>query len=120
MIVSKRRFCAKCGAVFTFKKSKTIVCGCCTSKHVAEINKMEKQNSSANDNQIGGKHYQTEIQPWDFVSANNLCFFVGNIVKYVTRYKSKNGVEDLKKARHYLDKLIEIETAKESGNVKSN
>lgn len=61
-----------------------------------------------NTTQVGGTHYQTEIQPWDFIVANNLGYLEGNVIKYVVRYKSKNGVEDLKKARHYLDKLIDI------------
>ena len=67
---------------------------------------------SANDLQVGGDHYKKAIQPWDFVASNNLGFFEGNIIKYVTRWRDKNGVEDLRKARHYLDKLIELETGK--------
>ena len=62
---------------------------------------------SANDRQVSGNHYQTEIQPWDFIVANNLNYLEGNIVKYVCRYKYKNGIVDLHKAQHYLDKLIE-------------
>lgn len=65
---------------------------------------------SANDKQMGGSHYQKLIQPWDYIAANGLDFFEGNIVKYVTRWRQKGGVEDLRKARHYLDKLIEMET----------
>lgn len=61
----------------------------------------------ANDRQISGEHYQTEIQPWDFIVANNLSYLEGNIIKYVCRYKEKNGIVDLHKAQHYLDKLIE-------------
>lgn len=64
---------------------------------------------SANDEQVGGTHYQKKIQPWDYVAANGLDFFQGNIVKYVTRFREKDGVADLLKARHYLDKLIELE-----------
>lgn len=61
--------------------------------------------------QVGGTHYeQNAIQPWDFIISNNLSYLVGNIIKYLCRYKNKNGVEDLRKARHYLDKLIEVET----------
>ena len=64
---------------------------------------------SANETQIGGTHYKEKtIEPWDFIAANNLGFFEGNIVKYLSRWRDKNGVEDLLKARHYLDKLIEI------------
>ena len=62
-----------------------------------------------NDIQIGGTHYkEKDIQPWDAIHEWGLGFFSGNVVKYVVRYRSKGGVEDLKKARHYLDKLIEI------------
>ena len=64
---------------------------------------------SANNRQTGGSHYQTKIQPWDFIISNNLGWCEGNIVKYVSRHKKKNGVEDLKKAQHYLEKLIEEE-----------
>jgi hypothetical protein len=63
----------------------------------------------ANAQQVGGAHYAVKaIQPWDFIIANNLGYLEGNIVKYITRWKDKGGVEDLKKARHYLDKLIEV------------
>lgn len=66
--------------------------------------------SDVNSQQVGGDHYRTKsIQPWDFIAANDLGFFEGNIVKYVSRWRTKNGVEDLKKARHYLDKLIELQ-----------
>jgi hypothetical protein len=68
---------------------------------------------SANDQQIGGRHYiEKAVQPWDFIVANNMGYLEGCIVKYVSRYKDKNGVEDLIKASHYLDKLIEVERAK--------
>lgn len=69
--------------------------------------------STANEMQIGGDHYRGKtIQPWDFIAANELGYFEGNIVKYVFRWKDKGGVNDLKKARHYLDKLIELSETK--------
>ncbi len=55
-------------------------------------------------------HYNRGIEMWDYAHSQNLDFFEGNIVKYVTRWKDKNGVEDLKKAKQYLDKLIELQT----------
>jgi len=73
-------------------------------------------NSTANDQQVDGSHYQTEIQPWDFIEANKLTFIEGNIVKYVARHRKKNGVRDLMKAKHYLEKLIEIEQSKPLGD----
>ena len=64
----------------------------------------------ANDTQVGGAHYiKREIQPWDFIAANELGYFEGNVVKYVSRWRDKGGVQDLHKAAHYLQKLIEIE-----------
>ena len=61
----------------------------------------------ANAVQVGGDHYKTEIQPWDFIIANDLGYLEGNIIKYVSRYKKKGGMADLLKAQHYLQKLIE-------------
>jgi hypothetical protein len=64
---------------------------------------------TANDMQVGGDHYMDKaIQPWDYIVSNNLGFLEGNIVKYITRWKDKNGVADLRKAQHYLAKLIEV------------
>ena len=56
------------------------------------------------DRQIGGSHYKDfHIQPYEFISKNNLSFFQGNVVKYVCRYLTKNGVEDLEKIIHYCE-----------------
>ena len=62
----------------------------------------------ANDIQVGGKHYASQIQHWDYVAANNLDYFQGQITKYVTRWKEKGGVQDLLKAKHFLEKYIEL------------
>ena len=56
------------------------------------------------------KHYNQGIEMWDYAYSHNLDFFEGNIVKYVTRWKDKGGIEDLYKAKQYLDKLIEFKT----------
>lgn len=65
---------------------------------------------SANNHQVGGSHYAAKtIQPWDYIASNNLGYFEGNILKYISRWRDKGGIEDLRKARHYLDKLIEVE-----------
>jgi hypothetical protein len=70
--------------------------------------------TSANDVQIAGTHYKAQaIQPWDYIASNKLGYFEGNVVKYVSRWRDKGGVEDLRKARHYLDKLIELECVKQ-------
>lgn len=79
----------------------------------------EEKKQPANERQEGGEHYRKVPgeQHWDrLVRLYGLdvafVYFVGNITAYVERYREKNGVEDLKKARHYIDKLIELETAK--------
>lgn len=60
--------------------------------------------------QIGGNHYKKlKIQPTEFIHANEIPFIEGNIIKYVIRHRDKNGIEDLKKARHYIDLLIQFE-----------
>lgn len=68
-----------------------------------------------NSTQIGGDHYNKKaIQPIDYIIANDLNFCEGNVVKYITRYKDKNGVEDLKKAKQYIDFLIKDYESKEN------
>lgn len=63
-------------------------------------------------NPIKPHHYASlKIAPWDYVAANNMGYFEGSVIKYVSRWREKNGVEDLKKARAFLDKLIEVELA---------
>jgi hypothetical protein len=56
---------------------------------------------------IDPKHYKLPIEPKDFIIKNQLGFCEGNVIKYICRYKEKNGVEDLKKAKQYIDFLID-------------
>lgn len=66
--------------------------------------------NEARQKQVGGSHYVTKaIQPWEVIEANGMGFFDGNALKYVMRYRDKGGAEDLRKAIHYLEKLLEIE-----------
>lgn len=66
--------------------------------------------NKANDMQCGGTHYTNKpIQPWDYITANNIGYLEGNVIKYVSRWREKGGVEDLRKAQHYLAKLIELQ-----------
>ena len=53
------------------------------------------------------KHYDFQIQPVEYILRNGLGFCEGNVVKYISRWKMKNGKEDLLKARHYIDILLE-------------
>lgn len=67
--------------------------------------------------QVGGTHYADyAIQPLEFCVLNNIPFLEGNVIKYICRWRKKNGVEDLQKAKHYIEMLIELE----ENNVKSN
>lgn len=66
---------------------------------------------SALNKQIDGSHYKDmTIQPVIYIYANKIPFIEGNIIKYVSRWKNKNGIKDLEKARHLIDMLIEFET----------
>ena len=64
------------------------------------------------DRQVGGSHYKFfTIQPYEFIAKNDLTFFQGNVIKYVCRYKFKNGIEDLEKIKHYCE--LEIKKLKD-------
>lgn len=67
----------------------------------------EQPADTASSRQVGGSHYKRAIQPWDIISEWELNFWEGNILKYLLRHRFKNRKEDLEKARHYLDYLIE-------------
>mgnify|MGYP000100109991 FL=1 len=78
------------------------------AKRDAEI-KMLK-GSRATDTQVGGNHYKDfKIMPIEYISKNNLDFLEGNIVKYVSRHRNKNGAEDIKKIIHYAELILELE-----------
>jgi hypothetical protein len=65
---------------------------------------------SAFKEQVAGGHYKDlAIQPVEFIHKNGIGYVEGCVIKYLVRWRSKNGLEDLKKARHYLDLLIEME-----------
>ena len=68
----------------------------------------EKYMKESLNTQVGGNHYQKlTIQPVEFIVKNNIPFLEANVIKYVVRHKDKNGLEDLNKAKHYLEILIE-------------
>ena len=67
-------------------------------------------NKRALDVQVAGSHYKDlTIQPVEYIHANGIGYFEGNVIKYVSRWRNKNGVKDLEKAKHYIDLLIELE-----------
>jgi hypothetical protein len=65
---------------------------------------------SALENQVGGNHYKdAAIQHVEYAHANRLPYIEANIIKYIVRHDKKNGIEDLKKAMHYLEILMDLE-----------
>lgn len=63
--------------------------------------------------QVGGDHYvKLAVQPAEYIMKNKLGFAEGNVIKYVSRWRDKGGIDDLRKARHYINLLIDIEVGK--------
>lgn len=70
----------------------------------------KKKKTNSRDTQVGGKHYKgMGIQPTEYAYKNKLDPFQFNVVKYVTRFRDKAGIQDLEKAKHYIEMLIEQE-----------
>ncbi len=77
---------------------------------LVQYTKVTDSSNSAFETQVGASHYKNmKIQPMEYALANNLNLAQGNVVKYVSRYKAKNGKEDLEKAIHCIQLLIEHE-----------
>ena len=73
----------------------------------------EDEAFNALDKQVAGNHYKDlPIQPVEYIYANALGYFEGNVVKYISRWRKKNGIADLEKAKHYIELLIELESRK--------
>ena len=62
----------------------------------------------ATEKQIGGNHYEMKIQPAEFIEANQIKFLEGNAIKYLCRHESKHGQEDILKAIHYCELILEL------------
>lgn len=78
------------------------------------IEELEEWNRmTALSKQVAGNHYKDlPIQPVEYIYANALGYFEGNVVKYISRWRNKNGIADLEKAKHYIELLIELENKK--------
>lgn len=69
--------------------------------------------SSADEKQISGNHYKKlDPEPWNVITAWNLGYLDGTALKYIARWRDKGGLDDIRKAIHFLEKFIEVETAK--------
>jgi hypothetical protein len=74
---------------------------------------------SALDVQEGGDHYKSlKIQPVEFIHANGINYIEACVIKYICRHKKKNGLEDLKKAKHFIELLMELEYGQKEGLCK--
>tara|TARA_R110000803_G_scaffold174283_1_gene236885 strand:- start:1038 stop:1319 length:282 start_codon:yes stop_codon:yes gene_type:complete len=73
-------------------------------------NDMIRQSVKGKDRQVGGDHYiDFKIMPIEYISKNKLDFLEGNIVKYISRHRKKNGAEDIRKVIHYAELILELE-----------
>ena len=103
--------CLKCGSIETSYDvvNQIYECGDCGWRFVDFKETVKMVNDIKQQ-----KHYtQHAIQPVVFIGMNRIDFLAGNVIKYVSRYNMKNGVEDLRKAQHYLEMLIQREEGKE-------
>ena len=75
--------------------------------------------SNPYDKQVGGDHYQNmKIQPAEFINKNQMKFAEGNAIKYICRHINKGGEQDLQKAKHYIDMIIERDYGDDSEKSK--
>lgn len=87
--------------------------GCKEIRESVPLPKITPNPVKALDVQVGGAHYKgMKIQPVEFIVANGIKYREANAIKYICRHENKNGVEDLKKAAHYIQMLIEDYEAK--------
>ncbi len=117
-VAPKVRHCLWCNETLTHPLQRQFCNDACESAFARLMRKPVLGNEMCNDKQsalevqISGDHYKKyPIQPVEYIHKNKIPFIEGNIIKYVTRHRDKNGVEDLKKARHFIDLLIELESA---------
>ena len=76
-------------------------------------------SESVLEKQYGGSHYKhTKMQPWEIINSHGLNFYEGNALKYLLRHRKKNGKQDIEKAIHYLQAIIEFEYPEEKPDAK--
>jgi hypothetical protein len=84
-----------------------------TQEEEEVMQNMIAQSTNALDVQVDGNHYKDQaIQPVEYIHANGIGYMEGNVIKYVSRWRKKNGIKDLEKAKHYIELLIELENRK--------
>lgn len=81
-----------------------------TEQILRPVEQTSEKKETALDTQVGGSHYKNwKIQPIEFLQTNKVPPCEANVIKYICRHREKNGLEDLKKAKHYIDLLISLE-----------
>lgn len=97
---------------FTYPDEKILRHACSAEEAASEAMKRLSVTGALNT-QVGGDHYRKlKIQPIEYIHTNNIPFAEGSIIKYVTRWRDKNGIKDLEKAKHFIELLIELESRK--------
>lgn len=94
---------------FQYKPSTTIPKS--NYPYIAKSGSIRFNPSKEAAKQVGGSHYQLPIQPIDYILKNKLGYCEANVIKYVTRHANKNGAEDIRKAIHYLEMILENDYA---------
>lgn len=103
IVPSFETMCSKCGWSYD---SYLLECPKCMSKST-ELGDMIK---NALEKQEGGDHYKKyKIQPTEYCQSNKIPWCESNVIKYVTRHRDKNGIEDLRKAKHYIELLAQLD-----------
>lgn len=76
---------------------------------------LEVQTDNPLQSQVGGSHYKDlKIQPVEYIHANGFDFLTGNIIKYASRHRNKNGAEDVRKIIHYAELILKLEYGEKS------
>lgn len=104
--------CSNCAHRGNYTKKSNLNCDACQNGYTnwEPIKQPEPSAKTALQRQEGGQHYKNNaIQPIVYIHANKLGFCEGNVVKYITRHKEKNGAEDIRKVIHYCELLLELE-----------
>jgi hypothetical protein len=114
--------CPTCARINFYTQARYLCRHCLRSRDAVDTDAVADRQFEAGasgqralDRQPGGSHYRDfTIQPFEYVYQNGLGYAEGNVVKYVSRHRSKNGSEDLRKAEHYIALLLEIEYGEDS------
>lgn len=99
--------CPACGKV-PYEREHCVMCSGKGYVEKVDLPIYVEEPLKAKDKQVGGDHYKTmSIQPGEFIRANSIGWYEGNAIKYICRHKQKGGRQDIEKAIHYLQLVLE-------------